>query len=291
MKEPPFHLSECRIAIFGLGLMGGSLGLALRGHCSYILGIDTDDLANQLAIEMEAVDEVVPCLSSTDEVDFIILAVPVLTIIDLINNFDTLYSKPAIILDLGSTKTQISKAMNILPERFDPIGGHPMCGKEYPSIRYAEANLYQNAPFALTPLARTTDRARHISTQLVDVIGAHTLWLDPEIHDLWVAYTSHLPYIIANTLTQVVPIESSGMIGSGFRSTTRLAGGFAPMMLDVLITNKENILMALQDMKDQLDSFSLGIKGEDTSTLFHFLQKAAQKRNLLLDNPDEEGTS
>ena len=283
MKEPPFTLSQCKVAIFGLGLMGGSLALALRGHCSYIIGIDTDPLAGQLAREMKAVDDAGSSASLAIEADLIILAVPVMAIIDLLQKMDLLFSKPAVILDIGSTKQQITQAMLTLPERFDPIGGHPMCGKEYPSIRYAEAALFQDAPFALTPLPRTSARARHLAAELVEVIGAHALWLDPELHDQWVAYTSHLPYLVANALAEAVPLQSAGMVGTGFRSTTRLAGGFTPMMLDVLLTNRDNVLMAMQDFQIQMEHFIIALKNNDHSALLEQLQNATLHRNLLLN--------
>jgi prephenate dehydrogenase len=290
MKEPPCKLHECKIVIFGLGLMGGSLALALRGRCRSVIGIDPDPVARQIAREMGAVDEAFQLPPDACEVDLIILAAPVLTIINLLQDLKNFFSSPSVILDLGSTKRQIITAMQTLEERFDPIGGHPMCGKEMPSIRYAESSLYQKAPFALVPLERTSERARNLASELVEQVGAHSIWMDANVHDLWVAYTSHLPYLVANALAGSISVDYVGMVGSGFRSTTRLAGSFNPMMLDVLLTNRDHLLKACGDFQLQLDRLKASLLGNDVSALEDILLYSAQQRRKLT-NPSSAGDS
>jgi prephenate dehydrogenase len=281
-------LSSARVAILGLGLMGGSLALALKGKCAGLMGADPQPSARRLAIEGEVVEwvsadpaEILP------EADVVILAAPVLAIIDLIGKLPALHPGRAIVLDLGSTKRQIIHAMGGLPERFDPIGGHPMCGKEKSSLAHAEATLYQGAPFAFTALDRTSPRARAMADELARAVGAAPLWLDAETHDRWTAATSHLPYLAATALAICTPPETSPMIGPGFRSTARLSVSSTAMMLDILTTNRQNILASLEKYLDQLEKIKNLLDREDFSALqVLFSESAGRYEDLITLNAD-----
>src|SRR6185369_16384796 len=106
------------------------------------------------------------------------------------------------VVDMGSTKTEIVRAMQSLPPRFDPIGGHPMCGKEVAGIQYAEKDLYRNQTFILTILERTSPQALALVQEMIAVIGARPLMLSPEKQDSLVAMISHLPYLAASALVR-----------------------------------------------------------------------------------------
>lgn len=247
-------LSPARVAIIGLGLMGGSLAMALRGRCAALLGIDPDPQVTALALAQGVVDQ-----ASQDpgkllpQADLVILAAPVCAIIDLLAQLPFLHPGSPVVLDLGSTKRRVIEAMQALPERFDALGGHPMCGKEQASLKYAELGLYQHAPFALVRLPRTSGAACRLAEQLAQAIGARPLWLDAETHDRWVASTSHLPYLVANALAAATPLEARPLAGPGLRSTTRLAGSSLPMMSDILATNGDKVLAALAEFRRALD--------------------------------------
>jgi prephenate dehydrogenase len=282
MSEDGFEgfagLAEARVAVLGLGLMGGSLALALRGRCASLTGFDPDPHILRLAEQQHVVD-----LASLDleavlpESDLVVLAAPVLANLDLLKSLDSFHPGPAVIVDLSSTKAQIVAAMANLPERFDPLGGHPMCGKEKASLVNADPLLYQGAVFALVSLPRTSDRARRLAQELVAAIGSQVLWLEPDVHDRWVAATSHLPYLLANALTLATPAEAATLAGPGFFSTSRLAASFAPMMLDVLQTNRQNILEALQSFRDSLEEFELCLRREDFEALGSLLHSSARQ--------------
>jgi prephenate dehydrogenase len=187
MDEPGF-LSSSRVAILGLGLMGGSLALALRGRCAELLGVDPDPETLRLARERQVVDKAIAGPAEfLPQADLIVLAAPVGVILNLIPTLPALHPGPAFVIDLGSTKTRICQALERLPERFETVGGHPMCGKETLSLANADPLLYNEAPFAFTPLAGTTERARQVAEELAQAVGAHPLWLDAESHDRWVA--------------------------------------------------------------------------------------------------------
>ncbi len=281
MAQSDFLFSS-RVAIAGLGLMGGSLALALRGRCQALLAVDPDPKARALARRRHIVDQI-----SSDpaeilpKADLIILAAPVGAILEMIASLPALHPGSPIVLDIGSTKTQICAAMEALPSRFDPLGGHPMCGKENLTLIHAEASLYQGATFAFTPLERTSAQAREVATQLARAVGARPLWLDPLTHDRYTAATSHLPYLLASALALATPEETTPLIGPGFQSTSRLAATPASMMSDVLQSNRENILGALRDFRGQLDLLEQNLESEDCQALRELLTRSADQQKAL----------
>jgi len=179
-------------------------------------------------------------------------------------------------LDIGSTKKGIVDAFETLPPRFDPIGGHPICGKDKSSIVYAESNLYLNAPFCLTKMERTSVKACRLAEELVVKIGAIPVWVEADVHDKLIASTSHLPYLTAITLALSTPPESSILIGPGFRDTGRLAGSDINMMLDILVTNRTNILETMDQYENHFQKIKDILEKEDYSELRKIITAAAQ---------------
>jgi prephenate dehydrogenase len=281
--EPEFqNLSKITIAIFGLGLMGGSLALALKGRVQMLLAVDPDPDTRALAQRQKVVDHISSHPTSIlDRADLIVLAAPVGAILQLIDDLPSWMSEPAVVLDLGSTKAHICKAYEALPPRFDPIGGHPMAGKETSGLAHASADLYRHAPFALTPLERTSPRARALSEALVRALDANPLWLDASTHDRWVAATSHMPYVLSSALALATPQEAAGLVGPGFRSTTRLAESSPSMMSDILTTNRGAILQALARLRTQLDRLEDVIQTGDQASILSLLEDAASYHNTL----------
>jgi prephenate dehydrogenase len=182
---------------------------------------------------------------------------------------------------MGSTKSQITQAMQALPARFDPIGGHPMCGKEKSGLENAEAGLFQGATFVFTRLKRTGRRARSFCRQLARAIGAKTLWLDADTHDRWAAATSHLPYLLANSLAASTLPEAAPLVGPGFRSTTRLAVSSTRMMRDILETNREYVLEALSGFIQCLGEVDTLLTNGDFDTLERLLAEGSERQKKL----------
>ena len=282
-SEPVF-LKDTRVAVLGLGLIGASLAMALKGHCSAVLGVDPDEQVLALALERGVVDDASPDPGRILPLsDLVILAAPVGEILHLIEALPGLHPGPAVVLDVGSTKTHIIEAMAGLPERFDPVGGHPMCGKESTSFANAEPGLFTGAPFALTALPRSSPRACGLAEQLVHALGARPVWLDPLTHDRLTARTSHFPYIVANLLASVTPADASTLIGPGFRSTTRVASTPPSVMLDILMTNRSELLSVLADFRLELDMFESCLAGADQAGLRRLLETGAKRRQGLLE--------
>ncbi len=285
--NPP-SLETMRICIAGLGLIGGSLALALKDKVGWLAGFDPDARVRDLANQWQLANLITGDLAkAVHESNMIILAAPIRGILELIQQVEHLVNTPAIVLDVGSTKKDIVQAMQVLPERFDPIGGHPMCGKEIPSLQNADPQLFKNAVFALTPLERTSDRAKSAVSQLVNLIGAQPVLLDAAEHDFWVAHTSHFPYLLAHGLASITPQEAAGLVGPGFRSTTRLAGAFQPMMLDVLAANKKNVQEVIQKFRCFIDNIEILLAEEDQDELRAFLETASRNRQELLENQEK----
>lgn len=276
--EDGFPLQNSKIAIIGLGLMGGSLALALKGKCAALYGIDSDHATLELALHKRIVDfaDAEPA-KFLPQADLLILATPVPTIISLIQKLPALTNRPCIVLDLGSTKSKIVSAMEALPTHFDVLGGHPICGKEKLGIENADALLYQNAPFVITPLQRTTFRARTAIKHIVSVIGARLIEMNAEDHDQALAFTSHLPFLISSALSLSVSQENARLIGSGFRSTARLAATPGSMMLGVVQSNRENILTALHHYQNQLSILESALMSNDESGLESALRSAQSR--------------
>jgi prephenate dehydrogenase len=285
MLQPDFNLAESRIAIIGLGLMGGSLALGLRGKCAALYGCDPHLPTLELALSQHIVD-----YADSDpakllpEADLVILSAPVPAILTLLEQLPSFTSNPCIVMDMGSTKRLIVESMSRLPERFDPIGGHPICGKEKLSLANAERTLYYAAPFLLTPLERTSSRALFAAHQIIEALGAKASTLDATEHDRILASTSHLPFLISSALTLATPQAVTPFVGPGFKSTSRLAGTSSSMMLGVLQSNRENVLNALRGMQGQLAEIESALSASDFSKLESILNEACSTYQTLTGN-------
>jgi prephenate dehydrogenase len=296
MNDLDGFLAARRVAIFGLGLMGGSLALALRGRVARLLAVDPDPDTRALALERRIVDQIAADPREIlSQADVIILAAPVKVILEHIQLLGdlvrgSLKKKEAeqvertIVLDLGSTKREIVAAMETLPDRFDPLGGHPMCGKETSGLAHAEAEIYRGAAFAFTPLERTSPQGRTFAEALAAAVGAAPLWIDPITHDRWVAFTSHLPYLLANALVGITPLEAAPLVGPGFRSTSRLAANGTKrlaVMLDILQTNRQPLLEALHQYQNQVDEIEKLLVEGDLDRLADLLLAAGRRHSAL----------
>ncbi len=284
MKE----LRNTEIAVVGLGLMGGSIAGALQGRCRSVVGIGRRESTIEAAIERGLVDRATDDLASgVREADVVILATPVRTIMQQIREVIPLLSEGALLMDLGSTKVEIMKEMDSLPEHVQPVGGHPMCGKEESGIGVAESSLYEGCTFILTPLPRTSETALALARELVAAVGARPLELNASRHDFLLSPISHLPYLLSCSLVETADVMSSPdgaaweIVAGGFRDTSRLAGSDVRMLVDTLCTNQNNVKKALETCQEQLHQLALLVERADEGEMEETLSAIREKRRQM----------
>jgi prephenate dehydrogenase len=278
------------ICVVGLGLMGGSLALALRHdapcstlHASRIIGVGRNAEALEAARTAGAIDAWTTDLAAgVRDAEIVVLATPVRTILRLLPEVGRHAQPGTLVLDLGSSKVAICAAMADLPDGLQPVGGHPMCGKEVAGFVAAEATLFRGRPFVLCPLPRTAPAALERARALTQAVGARPLVLDPQTHDRAVAAISHLPYTVAVAL--VAAVDAAGdatawsLAASGFRDTSRLAASDVEMMLDILLTNREAVLDWLNAFAGQLTGLREALAAGDEASLRDKLSAARRRR-------------
>jgi len=275
MDKPGFTLKDANIALIGLGLMGGSLALSLKERCRRLSAYDPHPPTLELARRQEIVH-----LADSDpakvlaDAELVILACPVPSIVDWLARLPEYVQHPCIVLDIGSSKRAIVHALEILPDNFDPIGGHPICGRERLSLENAERFLYRDAPFVLTPLSRTSEKARLAALQIVKAIGANPFWLDADEHDRILAAISHLPYLLSSALALAISEEVAPLLGPGFRSTARLAGTPSSMMLGVLLSNADNVMASIASFRHSLDRLESALNSGNQESLQSVLDQS-----------------
>jgi len=283
----PFQ--DKRVAIVGLGLMGGSLAAALKTNhaCQEVIGIARRSETTALALERGLVDRATTELRAVAGADVVVLAIPVRAIIEILPQVGQVVKAGCLVMDLGSTKTSIVRTMTDLPEHVQPVGGHPMCGKETSGLEAAEPGLYQGKTFVLTPLQRTSAEALGLARELVEATGACPLVLGAERHDRLVAATSHLPYLCACGLVKTAEELAQGdeaiwkLTASGFRDVSRLAASDVTLMADILLTNREAVIEALNACQAQLHDLANFLLGGDEEGLKTVLDASRERRRRV----------
>ena len=245
-----------RVAIIGLGLIGGSIGLALHKAkaAQQVVGYDLGKGVSNQARKVDAIDQ--PFATLADAVrgaDLVVLATPVGAMRALLQELSSTVTPGAVVTDVASTKVQvISWAEEYLPANVAFVGGHPMTGKELSGVEAADASLFQGRIYCLTPTARTKPVAINKVSTFVEALGARVRFLEPIEHDGQVAGVSHLPFVASIALMNTVA-ESPGwgdaalLASSGFRDMTRLAAGNPEMYRDICLSNGEALTRWLDD--------------------------------------------
>jgi prephenate dehydrogenase len=237
-----------RVLIVGLGLMGGSLGMALKrlGRGVRVAGHDADPAVPERALAREAIDDVEPAgFPNVALYDAIFVAVPMSAIPPLLTDLAARARPGAILTDMGSTKSGLHRALaGQLPAHVHYIGGHPMTGSEIEGIAGADPHLFENAVWILTG---AEDAPQASLTELLEGIGALVTPMDAEQHDRIVAMTSHLPYLSAVALVNALqtrfptPSEALALAAGGFLDSTRIASGPPAVYRDIVLANQANI--------------------------------------------------
>jgi prephenate dehydrogenase len=293
------RLAPGRAVVVGTGLIGGSVGMALRRLGWHVTGRDRDPERAAQALKLGALDAV----GDDPEASVTFVATPVRAIADQV--LDALQRGPGLVTDVGSVKAPIIDAVD--DSRF--VGGHPMAGSEQEGVEGATADLFQGATWVLTPAAGTDVAAYAQVQQIVGALGAEVVALPPERHDALVAVISHVPHLTAATLMRLAAGRSAEhrallrLAAGGFRDMTRIAAGSPAIWPDICGENQTAIVDVLDELLDALREMRDVVARRDRGTLLDVLEHAraarlnlpvhiagaAELRELRVPVPDRPG--
>ena len=257
--------------IVGVGLIGGSIGRALRDRraTGHVVGVDLDPEQLRQGLELGAIDAAAPDLpSALDGADVLVICAPVTATAPLIRHASEWGSESLLITDVGSTKARIVAEAEADPaSRARFVGSHPIAGSERHGVAHARADLFEGRVCALTPTSQTpTDRVER-THRFWASLGALTIEVDPSHHDDQMARTSHLPHAIASALAAVVPPDLFPLAAGAYRDGTRVAGAEADLWAGIFLDNRRPLLDALSSFEAEIKSFRVALEAGDSTAL------------------------
>lgn len=254
------------VSIVGTGLIGSSIGGALRSAGWIVRGTDPNANALHSALELGFIDSICTDLRTcVEDADVVILAGPIPAIIDGLPEVDRLAPPEAVVLDTGSVKRPILAAMERLRGADRTVGGHPVAGSHRSGPEAADEELLRGRPFLLCPTARTSPSSLARAMELVTDTGAVPEILTAVDHDRALAVTSHLPQLVSSVLA-AQPARRD-LIGPGYRDMTRLAGSDPRLWRDILLANRDNVLETLSGFRQSLDEFTEALRLDDSDRI------------------------
>ena len=281
-----------RVVIIGVGLIGGSLGAALKAlpDAPYVTGVARDERTRQVALERSVVDE---ALAPSDAdaallaADLVVIATPVSAAGDWLERLGRL-DYAGVVTDVASTKAAITAdAARLLGDGATFIGAHPMAGSERSGVDAADAELFHGAYYVLCPSEDTPADAYSALHHLVTSIGARAIAVSPDAHDRAVAAISHVPHVAASALTNLAAARVDDgedvlrLAAGGFKDMTRIAAGSPELWTGICLDNRDAVIAALVDLSAQLEGFATLLASGDRPGLRDWLDRAAQVRRAL----------
>jgi prephenate dehydrogenase len=277
-----------RIAIVGVGLIGGSLAIQLHEKklSSKLIGVDANAEHAQKAVELELVDETLSLDDAIKQSEVIVLAIPVDKLVDLLPSIMDKIDQQ-IVIDLGSTKHQLIESIKDHPKRGRYVATHPMWGTEYSGPQAAVRGAYENKAVIICNANESDDDALEWVKGMYKKIGMHLLEMEAKAHDLHAAYVSHISHItsfaLANTVLQKEKEENAifELASAGFESTVRLAKSNPAMWVPIFMQNKVNVLDVLTEHIAQLTKFKESIEKGDNDLLQGLIEDANKIRRII----------
>jgi prephenate dehydrogenase len=278
-----------RLAVVGVGLLGGSVAKAARaqGIAREVIGIGRDAGRLAAAVDDGALDRATTDLADgLRDADFVVLAAPVLAIEDLLERMWDVAAADAIVTDVGSSKAAIVRKAEALARRrpLTFVGSHPMAGGEKSGYGVARADLFQGALVVVTPTEASEPRAVKTVTAFWEHLGARVTALDPDAHDVAVAAISHLPHLVACALVDAVTKGAPGALAiaaRGFRDTTRIAAGDPRMWQEIFLANRTALGEALGAFRRALDELQALVDAGDPAAVENALARIKVAREAL----------
>ena len=287
-------MPSLRLAIIGVGLIGGSLGLCLKdkmGDDIYITGMCRTQKSMDKAVEMGAVDF---ASANPEEVvkdaDVIFLSTPVLQMLPMVKSLLPFIKKGAIITDAGSTKQYVWNGLKeILPEDIYYIAGHPMTGREKSGVEAAQKDLFKNKCYVIVEDTAAPAEAHEKICNLVRLTGANLTSLDIAKHDRCASVISHIPHVTAAALVTLLNRSHDDreaclkLAGGGFKDTTRIASSNADMWADICMTNKEPIVNQLKLLQGILGEVIQYVENGDRQAVHDYFAESKKRRDSILE--------
>ena len=283
-----------RVAIVGPGLIGGSLGIALRAQqlAGMVVGVGHRKVSLDRAFEMGAVDEAtLDPRTAVADADLVVLATRVGLILQHVAQLAPWMKPGALLTDVGSVKVPVCDAARAalrgdrpLPLRF--VGSHPLAGSEKRGIAAARGDLFHDATCVLTPQTDTDpDRSGlALLRRMWEAVGCRVLEFPPSEHDLLLAEVSHLPHVAAAALVNAVSAAALPLAASGFADTTRIASGDPGIWADICLENRDSLARAIETMQQELGEFAAAIRDNDVSRLAQLFVVAKECRDRHLNH-------
>jgi len=275
-----------QVAVLGLGLLGGSISLAVLRSFTHIKVVgythrpSTRNKARQLAVASEVVDDICQCVSNSD---LVILATPLCTFENIFVEIADALPSGCFVTDVGSTKALPHRwADKRLPGGVHYVGSHPIAGSEQRSVEYARDDLFDRAMCVLTKTEKTNRRALQILKRFWSELGCFVKIMTPAEHDRIFASVSHLPHMLAAALINANCSEDLKFAGKGFMDTSRVASGPANVWADVLLTNTKNATRGIDKVIAELNKLKEAIKGENKAKIEKLLETARNKRTAMV---------
>lgn len=277
------------IAIIGLGLIGGSMALALRNNqfAQHFIGVDHNPEHAKQALALQLVDEIMSLEEACAKADIVIISIPVDTSKYVLKEVLDQFTDGQVVTDMGSTKSGVCEYVAKHPRRNQFVAAHPIAGTEYSGPKAAIPDLYFGKRTIICEKERSLGTALKLVKELFLSLNMHLLYMDAKEHDKHAAYISHLSHITSFSLgLAVLDIEKDeknilDMAGSGFASTVRLAKSSSDMWAPIFLENNENLLEALTQYIHYLQAFKTGIESQNKSELKEMMEKANDIRRIL----------
>ena len=283
-----------KLAIIGVGLIGGSLGLCLKdklGDKIFITGLCRTEKSMKRAMELGAVDFASSDLKIVvDNADFVFLSPPVLQIVPMVKKILPFLKSGAILTDAGSTKQFIWQELKkILPNDIFYIAGHPMTGKEKSGVDVADKNLFKGKAYVIAEGTNAPQTAKIKLMNLLKLTEANFLEIDIAKHDRCASIISHVPHLAAAALVTLLNDAGNDLdsclklVGGGFKDTTRIASSNADMWADICMTNGDAIANHLRDLQNILGNVIIAIENHDRQAIHDYFAKSKARRDKILE--------
>ncbi|MBM4018588.1 MAG: prephenate dehydrogenase [Planctomycetes bacterium] len=274
-----------QVTIIGVGLIGGSLGLALKagGLARRVVGVGHRQASLDDARRSGAADETtLDPAAGVRESDLVVLATPVGLFPEILSRIAPALAPGAVVIDVGSTKVRVVADMEErVPEGCSCVGCHPIAGSEHRGVAFARADLLRGAVCVVTPTRRSPPDALRRVVETWEGVGMTVRTLSPQEHDRLLAEVSHLPHVVAAALVRAASAEAEPLVGPGWADTTRIAGGDPALWRDILMSNSGEVAAALERFQGMLAAFRSTLRQGDAARIEALLAESKSRRDRL----------